>query len=78
MRFSDKKKLGQFVSMSNDLKIRKPFLIEIICPDNEEIIPKSQTLKKEDGTLISAPLSNMFPPLSDDVRKKLELLDIYI
>ena len=34
---------------------------EVICPENQEIIPTVSSFKKEDGTLVSKPLEDMYP-----------------
>jgi acetolactate synthase-1/2/3 large subunit len=38
-----------------------PVLCEIICPENQEIIPTTSSLRKEDGTMVSKPLEDMYP-----------------
>lgn len=43
--------------------IDKPVICEIICPQNQEIIPNVSSLKLDDGTMISKPLEDMYPYL---------------
>ena len=38
-----------------------PVLCEIMCPENQEIIPSVSSLKKDDGTMVSKPLEDMYP-----------------
>jgi acetolactate synthase-1/2/3 large subunit len=45
-------------------------LVEVICPFKQDILPSSSTKKMEDGKLLSQPLENMFPFLSEEEFKK--------
>ena len=47
-----------------------PVLCEIMCPENQEIIPATASLKREDGTMVSKPLEDMYPFLSREEFKK--------
>lgn len=38
-----------------------PVICEIICPENQEIIPTTASMRKEDGTMVSKPLEDMYP-----------------
>ena len=38
-----------------------PVLCEIMCPENQEIIPATASFKREDGTMVSKPLEDMYP-----------------
>lgn len=38
-----------------------PVLCEIINPENQEIIPTVSSMKKEDGTMVSKPIEDMYP-----------------
>lgn len=38
-----------------------PSLVEVICIKDQEIIPTVSSLRKEDGSLISRPLEDMYP-----------------
>ena len=55
-------------------KVQMPIVCEVICPENESIIPRTKTVKKADGTLESAPLSNMQPDLDISVIEELQNL----
>ena len=50
--------------MSDIFKDDRPMLIEVICKKWQEIIPTVQSKKNKDGTLVSAPLEDMYPFLS--------------
>jgi acetolactate synthase-1/2/3 large subunit len=41
-------------------------LIEVVCPFKQDIIPSSSSKQNSEGKLISQPLENMFPFLSED------------
>ncbi len=51
-----------------------PQIIEIICPENEEIIPRNLTQKDDNGQLRSAPLTRMYPPIEQSIVNKLTSL----
>lgn len=53
-------------SISNILDSTKPIVCEIILPDKEQILPSSSAKQNEEGKIISQPLENMFPFLSDE------------
>ena len=38
-----------------------PVICEVICPENQEIIPTVSSIKKDDGTMLSKPLEDMYP-----------------
>lgn len=46
------------------LKSNKPFIMEIICPHDQEIIPTASSKKLPSGKMISKPLEDMYPFLS--------------
>ena len=46
-------------------------LIEIICPINEEIIPRSNAEKDSQGQIKSAPLTRMYPPIEKDIKDEI-------
>ena len=39
----------------------EPVICEVICPEDQEIIPTVSSIKKEDGTMVSKPLEDMYP-----------------
>ena len=47
-----------------------PVLCEIMCPENQEIIPATASLRRDDGTMVSKPLEDMYPFLSREEFKK--------
>jgi acetolactate synthase I/II/III large subunit len=44
----------------------KPCIFEVICPEWQEVIPNVSALKKEDGSMISKPIEDMYPFLERD------------
>ena len=52
-------------------KMKIPVICEVICPENEAIVPRTKTIKKSDGTLESAPLCAMQPDLEPDLVARL-------
>lgn len=59
---SNSKKLDNV--LDNIIKYKGPVLCEVLCPPNQLIIPTVASYKKEDGTMVSRPLEDMFPFLS--------------
>jgi acetolactate synthase-1/2/3 large subunit len=53
-------------SIRKILDSTKPIVCEIILPDKEQILPSSSAKQNEEGKIISQPLENMFPFLSDE------------
>ena len=49
-----------------------PIVCEVKCPESEAIIPRTKTIKKEDGSLESSPLCSMLPDLPSPMRKILQ------
>ena len=47
------------------LKIKKPYIIEIMMPDNYKILPRMEFIKQNNGKFIAAGLENMYPFLSN-------------
>ena len=45
-------------------------ICEVICPDNENIVPSAASRQNSNGKIVSQPLENMFPFLSDEVFKQ--------
>jgi len=41
-----------------------PFICEIMMPEDQALIPRTSSLKKPDGTIISRPLEDLYPFLS--------------
>lgn len=52
------------------MNYKGPVLCEIMCPENQEIIPATASLRREDGTMVSKPLEDMYPFLSREEFKK--------
>ena len=53
------------------IKSKKPFIMEIICPQDQEIVPTASSKKMPNGKMISKPLEDMYPFLSRDEFKKI-------
>lgn len=49
------------IKLKKVLNSKGPFLCEIIMPPNQPLFPKTQTIVKPDGTLVSKPLEDMSP-----------------
>ncbi len=47
--------------LKNVMDYNGPVLCEIICPENQEIIPATASMRKDDGTMVSKPLEDMYP-----------------
>ena len=43
------------------MKFNGPVICEIMCPENQEIIPATASMRKDDGTMVSKPLEDMYP-----------------
>lgn len=50
--------------LKNVMDFDGPVICEIICPENQEIIPATSSLKRDDGSMVSKPLEDMYPFLS--------------
>jgi acetolactate synthase-1/2/3 large subunit len=46
------------------LGTKGPVICEVICPENQEVIPTVSSLRKPDGKMISKPLEDMYPFLN--------------
>lgn len=73
-RFNSSGGLKSF--LEKDCPESGPVIIELICPENEVIIPRSTNLIDSQGQLTSAPLSHMAPPLSEELLVQLSLLGL--
>lgn len=67
-RCTDNKELD--ITINNALKEEGPVLCEVVVTKEQGFEPKSSTMRKEDGTLVSAPLEDMAPFLDRDELKK--------
>lgn len=47
-----------------------PEIIEVICPEIQEIIPTAATKTLDDGSLVSSPLEDMYPFMEDKLFKE--------
>ena len=58
-------KVNKVEELDNTLKevlsLKEPVICEVMCPENQEIIPTVSSLKKSDGTMVSKPLEDMYP-----------------
>lgn len=58
-KVSESKKLDE--TLENVLKHTGPVLCEVICIRDQEIVPNVSSYRKEDGTMVSKPLEDMYP-----------------
>ena len=52
-----------------------PAILEVICPPEQEIIPTASSKTLDDGSMVSTPLEDMYPFLSEDEFKKNMVID---
>lgn len=43
------------------MAIEGPVILEVICPENQEVIPSASSKKLPDGRMVSKPLEDMYP-----------------
>lgn len=48
-------------TLENVMNTEGPVICEIMCPENQEIIPATASMRKDDGTMVSKPLEDMYP-----------------
>ena len=68
MKVSDSRKLDSV--LGKVLRHPKAVLCEVICFPNQEIVPTVSSLRKDDGTMVSKPLEDMYPFLDRDEFKR--------
>jgi acetolactate synthase-1/2/3 large subunit len=59
---SDKLPIG----IQSVLAHQGPIICEVFCPPDQEIIPAVSAMKKEDGSMVSKPMEDMYPYLPRD------------
>lgn len=59
VRITESNKLSSFID--EVLRYNGPMICEIITPPDQPIVPTVASYKKEDGTMVSRPLEDMFP-----------------
>lgn len=65
------REVSELDNVLNDvMNYNGPVICEIICPENQEIIPTTASMRKEDGTMVSKPLEDMYPFLDREEFKK--------
>jgi len=47
--------------LKDTMEYEGPVICEIMCPENQEIIPATASMRKDDGTMLSKPLEDMYP-----------------
>ena len=71
-------KFNSLYNFAKFLEINKiqtgPIIYNILCPEDEAIIPKTKTVKSSSGKLSSAPLTRMAPDLSIEKESNLKSL----
>jgi acetolactate synthase-1/2/3 large subunit len=53
--------------ISNVLSEKRPVICEVICQRDQEIVPTVSSFRREDGTMVSKPLEDMYPFLERKV-----------
>jgi len=48
-------------ALENMMKSTGPMILEVMCPENQEIIPTASSMKLPDGRMVSKPLEDMYP-----------------
>jgi len=51
-------------TLEASMLISGPVICEIICPELQEVIPAVSSLKREDGSMVSKPIEDMYPFLT--------------
>ena len=65
------REVSELDNVLNDvMNYKGPVICEIICPENQEIIPTTASMRKENGTMVSKPLEDMYPFLDREEFKK--------
>lgn len=54
-------------ALSHLMAAKGPMILEVMCPENQEIIPTASSKKLADGRMVSKPLEDMYPFLERDV-----------
>lgn len=63
--------------INNAMEYDGAVLIEVICPEIEQIYPTTATQISNEGTMVSQPLENMYPFLSDEEYQTEMIIPIY-
>ena len=48
-------------ALNTMMETKGPIILEVICPENQEIIPAASSKKLPDGKMLSKPLEDMYP-----------------
>jgi len=72
VKFDSQTALDSYLTSSKGM--RGPIIVEIICPENELIIPRTVTVKDGQGQLMSASLGTMAPLLTQETVNELNSL----
>ena len=49
------------VALQQLMAAKGPMILEVMCPQNQEIIPTASSKKLPDGRMVSKPLEDMYP-----------------
>ncbi len=52
--------------IKQSMNMEGPVICEIMCPENQEIVPTVASMKREDGIMVSKPSEDMYPFLDRD------------
>jgi len=53
-------------TLAKTMACSSPVICEVMCPEYQEIVPTVSSLKRDDGTMVSKPIEDMYPFLSRD------------
>ena len=77
-----------YVKINNTAELRKkltdvitasgPVVCEVMCPENQEIIPAVSAIKNDDGSMTSKPIEDMYPFLDRDEFLKEMIAEPYL
>jgi acetolactate synthase-1/2/3 large subunit len=62
LRVSESRQLD--ATLDKMMSIQGPVILEVMCPENQEIIPTASSKKLPDGRMVSKPLEDMYPFLN--------------
>jgi len=69
----DAVQIANYHMLGKLLENKRALLIEVPMIENQPLIPRVQSSKKEDGSIISNSLENMFPYLDEEEMKNIML-----
>ena len=71
IRYFAMNKAGETASLTKKImKLDEPVICEVRCETDQDVIPSVSSCTKDDGTMVSKPLEDMYPFLSRDEFKR--------